>query len=80
MKKLEPTKEGKPLTVADWQGVTPYENKLELWDGVAFDPSGEQRDTFCVALISNMGLDHLVEILPDNSREALKELLGNGDD
>ncbi|UJL46660.1 hypothetical protein KFZ58_01480 [Virgibacillus sp. NKC19-16] len=78
--KMEPTKEGKPLTASDWENVTPHENKLELWDGVAFDPSGEQRDTFCLALIYNMGLDHFIEILPDYSRKSLKELLGNGDD
>jgi len=76
MKRLEPTKEEKPLTVAEWESSTPYENKLELWDGIAFDPSGEQRDTFCLTLIYNMGLKHLAEILPQSSRKELKELLG----
>lgn len=75
MKRLEPTKKRKSLTVAEWENSTPYENKMELWDGVAFDPSGEQRDTLCIALIYNMGLRHLVEILPQSSRKELKELL-----
>lgn len=75
MNKLKPNKEGKPLTAADWQNSTPYENKLALWDGVAFEPWGEERDVLCLALTYNMGLDHLSEILPHHSREALKELL-----
>ncbi len=50
-------------------------NKFELWDGIAFDPDGKQRDKLCLALLYNMGLQHLLDILPDNSVEILKDLL-----
>ncbi|WP_419893161.1 hypothetical protein [Oceanobacillus kimchii] len=73
--KLEPKEEASLLTGKEWEQVTPYEKKMELWDGIAFDPSGQQRDRLCVSLIYNMGLQHLVEILPDTSKEILKELL-----
>ncbi|MFD2682606.1 hypothetical protein [Bacillus seohaeanensis] len=72
---LEPKKDGNLLTVNDWENVTPYENKFELWDGITFDPDGKQRDTLCLALLYNMGLQHLLDILPVNSIEILIDLL-----
>ncbi|WP_085992170.1 hypothetical protein [Oceanobacillus senegalensis] len=70
---LEPMKNGSLLTVKDWEKVTPYDNKFELWDGIAFDPESKQRDTLCLALVYNMGLQHLIDILPYSSKQTLRE-------
>ena len=69
---LTPDVEPRRLTCEIWENCTPSENKLELLDGIAFG-SAEERDRFCLALIFNMGVKHLLEILPGQSRLALAD-------
>lgn len=57
-----------------WQKHTPYENKLELIDGECLW-GGEERDKMTLMLIYNMGLEHLTQILPEESKVILRQLL-----
>jgi len=54
--------------------VYSIENKLELFDGQALADLRE-RENMIIALIYNIGLKHLVKILPSESKTILKELL-----
>lgn len=72
--KLVPTKDPQKLTFEIWDQSTPYENKLELIDGNAFW-STEERDNLLLALVYNVGLQHFIKILPEESRQAIRELL-----
>lgn len=74
MSSLNPLKEGQKVNYAIWEEYTPYENKLELIDGEALR-GGEERDRMLLMLIYNVGLDHLVKMLPDESIKLLKELV-----
>lgn len=71
--KLIPGLEPQKLTARLWEEHTPYENKLELADGEALW-GGEERDRLLIALVYNVGLKHLVDILPDESKPVLCQL------
>lgn len=70
---LIPRVESQKLTASIWETHTPSENKLELIDGEALW-GGEERDRLLIALLYNVGLKHLVEILPSESKKSLCHL------
>jgi len=67
--RLEPQK----LKADVWLNHTPGENKLELMDGQACY-GGAERDRLLLALIYNVGFEHFLAILTQESREILREL------
>jgi len=71
---LIPAAEPQRLTCEQWAQHTPYEGKLELYDGQALADL-QERENMIIALIYNIGLKHLIKILPPESRTILKELL-----
>ncbi|SHJ14376.1 hypothetical protein [Lutispora thermophila] len=71
---LVPQAEPQRLTCEQWAQHTPYEGKLELFDGQALADLRE-RENMIIALIYNIGLKHLIKILPPKSKTILKELL-----
>jgi hypothetical protein len=71
---LIPLKEPQRLTCEQWAQYTPYENKLELFDGQALADLRE-RENMIIALVYNIGLEHFIKILPQESKTILKELL-----
>ncbi len=71
---LVPLAEPQRLTCEQWAQYTPYENKLELFDGQALADLRE-RENMIIALIYNIGLKHFVKILPQKSKAILKELI-----
>jgi hypothetical protein len=71
---LIPLKEPQRLTCEQWAQHTPYENKLELFDGQALADLRE-RENMIIALVYNIGLKHFIKILPQESKTILKELL-----
>lgn len=71
---LIPKQKPQKLTALMWEEHTPYENKLELIDGEALW-GGEERDRLLLALVYNVGLEHLVNMLPDESSKLLHDLV-----
>ena len=71
---LVPLAEPQRLTCEQWAQYTPYENKLELFDGQALADLRE-RENMIIALVYNIGLKHFVKILPQESKAILKELI-----
>jgi hypothetical protein len=71
---LIPLKEPQRLTCEQWAQYTPYENKLELFDGQALADLRE-RENMIIALLYNIGLEHFIKILPQESKTILYELL-----
>ncbi|WP_194190348.1 hypothetical protein [Clostridium chrysemydis] len=59
----------------DWDYHIPNDGKWEFQNGIPFLDDGFSRDTLAMALITNMGLKRLVEILPEESKNELKKLL-----
>lgn len=74
--KLVHLKEPQRLTCEQWDRYTPYENKLELWDGEALCDLQEM-ENMLLALLYNVGLEHFVKTLPKESKEILREILIN---
>jgi len=72
---LIPKREGQMLSTAIWSDHTSEEHKWELWDGIAFFKDGIERDRLAVCLVYNMGLEHFVHLLPEESKAVLKDLL-----
>lgn len=70
---LIPRMEAQKLTDSVWLDHTPGENKLELIDGQACW-GGEERDRLLMALLYNIGFEHLLTILPVESRKILHQL------
>ena len=70
---LIPRLESQKLTVSIWETHTPPENKLELIEGEALW-GGEERDRLLMALLYNVGLKHLLTILPPESKQILHQL------
>lgn len=70
---LIPRVESQKLTASMWETHTPSENKLELIEGEALW-GGAERDRLLMALLYNVGLKHLVEILPSESKQSLCQL------
>jgi len=71
---LVPLAEPQRLTCEQWAQYTPYESKLELFDGQALADLRE-RENMIVALLYNIGLEHFIKILPKESKAILKGLL-----
>ena len=59
----------------DWDYHIPNDGKWEFENDIPFFDDGFSRDTLAIALIANMGLEHLIEILPSESINELKELI-----
>jgi len=59
----------------DWDYHIPNEGKWEFIDGIPFLDGGFSRDTLAIALITNIGLERLIEILPFDSIYDLKQLI-----
>jgi len=74
---LVPLKEAQKLDGETWDSHTSDEHKWELWDGIAFGSDGAERDRLAICLVYNMGLKHFLDILPQESKDILKELLDN---
>lgn len=74
MTELIPLKEPQRLKYKVWSEYTP--EKLELMDGEALY-GGEQRDRMLLMLVYNTGLEHLIDMLPKESVEILKEIVAN---
>lgn len=72
---LIPQREGQKLSAKIWLEHTSEEHKWELWDGIAFSNDGIERDRLTICLVYNMGLKHFLDLLPDESKMILKELL-----
>ena len=73
---LIPKSEGQEFeSVDDWCCHIPGEEKWEILNGKPFDSTGAGRDTLLIALIYNIGLKGLVDILPKESVEELKKVL-----
>ncbi|HZK84987.1 MAG TPA: hypothetical protein VFC58_09990 [Desulfosporosinus sp.] len=70
---LIPRLDAQKLTTSAWYDHTPGENKLELIDGQACW-GGVERDRLLMALLYNIGFEHLLAILPRESREILHHL------
>lgn len=70
---LIPRVESQKLTASMWETHTPSENKLELIEEEALW-GGAERDRLLMALLYNVGLKHLVEILPSESKQSLCQL------
>lgn len=72
--KLVPRRAAQKVTYDIWNEYTPYENKLELDDGEALN-GDEQRDRMLLMLVYNTGIEYFVNLLPDESKRILKQLL-----
>ncbi len=72
---LIPVREPQPLNAKIWDEHTSEEHKWELWDGIPFFKDGIERDRLTICLIHSMGLKHLVQLLPEQSRNDLRQLL-----
>lgn len=59
----------------DWDYHIPNDGKWEFCNGIPFFDEGFSRDTLAMALITNMGLERLVEILPFDSIYDLSQLI-----
>jgi hypothetical protein len=71
---LIPKKEAQEVTVSIREEYTPHDYKLELIDGV-FLPFNNEREKMLLLCLYNMGLENFVKLLPNESKEILKELL-----
>lgn len=72
---LVPLREAKRLTFDEWDKHTSNEQKWELFDGFPFSKDGIERDRLAICLLYSMGLEHFVELLPQESKTVLKGLL-----
>jgi len=70
---LIPRLEAQKLNIDVWLDHTPSENKLELYNGQACY-GGTERDRLLLALLYNIGFEHLLAILPRESRKILHQL------
>jgi hypothetical protein len=68
---LVPGIEGKEMDFDEWDCHTSSEHKWEYCNGVPFGNPNE-RDRVLIGLLYSAGLEHLLEILPE---ETLKELI-----
>ncbi|MGL4760822.1 MAG: hypothetical protein ACRCWG_05115 [Sarcina sp.] len=75
---LNPRKEPQNLSSEDWDAHIPQSN-FEFFDGVPFDSTGYSRDALLIALMTNVGLEHLVSLLPRESSDSLIELLSKNE-
>ncbi|GIN57388.1 hypothetical protein [Lederbergia ruris] len=69
-------KEPRSVHYEIYSKYTPAENKLEVIDGV-FLPFNNEREKMLLLCLYNMGLQKFVEILPNETKEELINLLKN---
>ena len=74
---LIPKPEPHEMTLQEWNTHTSSEHKWEYLNGVPFNDEGE-RDRVLLGLLYSAGLKHLLEILPQESKEELVKLLKDG--
>lgn len=74
---LTPTKEPQDVS-EDWGYSIPNEGKFEYFNETCFG-SVPGRDSLFMCLLTNMGLKHFVDILPEESKNMLKDVLRNKD-
>ncbi|MDS0527351.1 hypothetical protein NNC19_16800 [Clostridium sp. SHJSY1] len=74
---LIPTSSPQLLECEDWECHIPYEGKWEFIEGTPLLDEGYSRDTLAMALIANMGLNRLIDILPTESINELKKIMSN---
>lgn len=65
------------LEIEDWECHIPYEGNWEFTEGTELQDEGYSRDTLALALIANMGLKRLINVLPKESIDELKKLISN---
>lgn len=74
-----PDLDGRPITMDQYQALTP--EKLELWGGYLIAPPEypEERRNLLLLLLVNEGLREAVRLAPpDRWRAALKQVYGEG--
>lgn len=72
---LVPDKEPKDVS-EDWGYSIPNEGKFEYFNETCFGNTLE-RDSLSLCLLTNMGLEHFVDILPEESKDILTNILNN---
>ncbi|CDX00629.1 Hypothetical protein DPCES_0742 [Desulfitobacterium hafniense] len=73
---LIPKTDPQKMNLQEWDTHTSAEHKWEYADGVPFIDA-DQRDRVMLGLIYSSGLKHLLEILPEESKKILKELVNS---
>lgn len=71
---LIPKKEAQLINYKMYEQYTPAENKLEFMDGV-FLPFNDEREKMLMLCLFNMGLEELISVLPQESKEELYSLV-----
>lgn len=71
---LIPKIEGQKINIQQWDTHTSSEHKWELLNGVPFGQEDE-RDRVMLGLIYSAGLKHMLEILPEKSKQELMKLV-----
>jgi hypothetical protein len=71
---LVPEVQVQRLDYDTWSQHTPCQG-FELWNGIPFFEDGIDRDRLTICCIHSMGLQHLLKLLPQKSKEILKDLL-----
>lgn len=71
---LVPKAEGQSMTSEEWNTHTSREWKWEFDDGIPFGCEDE-RDRVLMGLLYSAGLKHLLNILPEESKEELFKLV-----
>lgn len=72
---LIPIKEPKNVC-EDWGYSIPNDGKFEYFNETCFG-SVHGRDSLLICLLANMGLEHFAKILPDESKDILRDILNN---
>lgn len=71
---LVPELEGTEMTFQEWETHTSVEHKWEYYDGHPFG-SRDERDKILLGLLYTCGLKHFLEILPQESKKLLIDLI-----
>lgn len=71
---LVPRRKGQPVTSDVMDRYTPAEGKLELFDGDIL-PFYHEKEKLILICLYNLGLEKFVQILPDQSKVILKQIL-----
>ena len=71
---LIPKAEGQEMTLQEWDTHTSNEHKWEYFNETPFG-NPDERDRVMLGLIYSSGLTHLLDILPQESKEELIKLI-----
>ncbi|TDY42362.1 hypothetical protein C7445_11640 [Alicyclobacillus sacchari] len=77
---MYPSEKPQIVDIPAWNMATSNDHLWELWGGIPFHEDGIERDRLAVCLLYSMGLRHFVELLPEQSRDALRRVLDEADD